>query len=94
MKIHKMLACSNNQQVRNNLVWSEKQRQILYTSANIIVIENLNAERTQRLIKEGLDDIYGLKQSPDGRVFLSWTKEAKHDGFPVINVYDQVSLCR
>lgn len=46
LKIHKMLACSNNQQVRNNLIWSEKQRQIIYTSANIIVIENLNAERT------------------------------------------------
>lgn len=46
MKIQKVLACSNDRQVCNNLIWSEKQRQIIYTTANIIVVENLNSERT------------------------------------------------
>jgi WD40 repeat protein len=89
-----MLACSNDKQVCNNLVWSESQRQIIYTAANVIIIENLNSERTQRLIKEGNDDIYGLKQSPDGKVFIAWTRTGEHDGFPVINVYDQASIRR
>ena len=94
LKIHKMLACANDNRVRNNLVWAESQRQILYTAANIIVVENLNSERTQRLIKDGNDDIYGLKQAPDGRVFAAWTKQGPLDGFPVINIYDQTNLRR
>ena len=30
--------------------------------------------------------------SPDGKVFIAWTCIGEHDGFPIINVYDKVSI--
>lgn len=42
IQLSKVLACSNGQQVRNNLVWNESQRYMAYSMQNIIVIEYLN----------------------------------------------------
>jgi len=55
LKLSKILACSNGPQVRNNLVWNEAQKYVAYSMQNIIVIESLNQEKTQRLLKEGND---------------------------------------
>jgi len=58
MKLSKLLACSNGAAVKNNLVWNEAQRYICYSVHNILVIEYLNQEKTQKLIKEGNDQIF------------------------------------
>ena len=42
LKLQKLLACSNGDQVKDNLLWNEKQRYIAYSTANIVVIEQMN----------------------------------------------------
>ena len=58
MQLSKVLACSNGTQVIDNVLWNEKQRYMAYSIQNIIVIETLNQEKTQKLLKEGNDPIY------------------------------------
>jgi len=58
LELSKVLACSNGKQVIDNMVWNEKQRYIAYSIQNIVVIESLNQEKTQKLLKEGNDPIY------------------------------------
>jgi len=58
MQLSKVLACSNGAQVIDNVLWNEKQRYMAYSIQNIIVIETLNQEKTQKLLKEGNDPIY------------------------------------
>lgn len=44
------------------------------------------------MIRDGNDIIFGLKEAPSGKNFLSYTKTGPLDGFPVINIYDSVNL--
>ena len=74
MKLAKVLACSNGPAVQNNLVWHEQHRYIAYTIQNVIVVESLNQEKTQKLLKEGNDQIYQMKLSSSRRYLLAYTK--------------------
>jgi hypothetical protein len=46
IELKKVLQCSIGSGVRNNLVWHKENRYIAYTSANIIIVEKLNQEKT------------------------------------------------
>jgi hypothetical protein len=46
LKLSKLLACSNGDQVKNNLVWNEEQRYIAYSVHNILVVEYMNEAKT------------------------------------------------
>ena len=93
IELKKVLQCSIGQgEVKNNLVWHKERRYIAYTSANIVIIEDLNQEKTQRLLKEGNDRIYSLKLSPNGRLLLGFTREGRLDGFPNIYIWDAATL--
>ena len=46
IELKKVLQCSIGEQVKNNFVWNKAQRYIAYTSQNIIIIEDLNQEKT------------------------------------------------
>jgi hypothetical protein len=92
LQLSKVLACSNSPQVRNNLVWNEAQRYIAYSMQNIIVIESLNQEKTQRLLKEGNDQLYQIKMSPSKRYLLAYSKTGPVDGFPCIYIFDAVTF--
>ena len=58
MELKKVLSCQTDLSVKNNLVWNKEQRYIAYSSANIVIVEDLNQEKTQRLLKEGNDKIF------------------------------------
>lgn len=91
MKLAKVLACSNGPAVQNNLVWHEQHRYIAYTIQNVIVVESLNQEKTQKLLKEGNDQIHQLKLSPSRRYLLAYTKTGPMDGFPCIYIFDALT---
>lgn len=78
--------------MKNNLVWNEKQRYICFTVHNILVIEYLNQEKTQKLIKEGNDQIYQIKLSPSGRYLLAYSRTGPLDGFPCIFIFDSITF--
>jgi hypothetical protein len=59
---------------------------------NIIVIESLNQEKTQRLLKEGNDQIYQMKLSPSKRYLLAFSKTGPIDGFPCVFIFDSVTF--
>ena len=92
LNLSKILACSNGSSVKNNLVWNEAQRYICYSIQNILVIEYLNQEKTQRLLKEGNDQIYQIKMSPSKKFLLAYSKTGPIDGFPCIFIYDTVTF--
>ena len=92
LNLSKTLACSNGGQVRSNLVWNEGQRYICYSVQNILVIENLNQEKTQKLLKEGNDKIYQIKMSPSKKFLLAYSRTGPIDGFPCIFIYDTVTF--
>ena len=86
--LKKVLACSNGENVADNLIWNEEHRYLAYTVFNVIVIESMNQEKSQKLLKEGNDQIYKLKMSPDKKYLLSYTKTGPTDGFPCVNLFD------
>jgi WD40 repeat protein len=73
-------------------VWHKENRYIAYTSANIIIVEQLNQEKTQTILREGNDKIYQLKLSPNGRLLLAFTRHGEIDGFPCIILFDSATL--
>jgi len=77
--------------VHNNIVWHEQNRYIAYTIQNVIVIESLNQEKTQKLLKEGNDQVYQLKMSPSKQYLLAYTKTGPMDGFPCIYIFDALT---
>jgi hypothetical protein len=42
IELKKVLQCSTGVLVRNNLVWHKERRYIAYSSANILIVEDLN----------------------------------------------------
>lgn len=92
LNLSKILACSNGSSVKNNLVWNEAQRYICYSVQNILVIEYLNQEKTQRLLKEGNDQLYQIKMSPSKKFLLAYSKTGPIDGFPCIFIYDTMTF--
>lgn len=88
MQLNKLLACGNGQTVNNNLVWHEKHRYICYSVNNILVIEYLNQEKTQRLIKDSNNPIYSIMLSDDKTFLLAYSKTKGVDAFPCIFIYD------
>lgn len=90
--LKKVLACSNGSKVENNLVWHEEQRYIAYSVFNIVVIETLNQEKSQRLLKEGNDQIYSLKLSPSKQYLLAYSRTGPLDGFPCVYIFDAVTF--
>ena len=92
LNLSKILACSNGSAVKNNLVWNEAQRYMCYSVQNILVIEYLNQEKTQRLLKEGNDPLYQIKMSPSKKFLLAYSKTGPIDGFPCIFIYDTVTF--
>ncbi len=46
IELKKVLQCSIGSTVKNNLVWHKDCRYIAYTSANIVIVEDLNQEKT------------------------------------------------
>jgi hypothetical protein len=46
IELKKVLSCSTDDGVKNNLVWNKEQRYIGYTTQNIVIIEDLNQEKT------------------------------------------------
>jgi len=86
-----VLGCSIFPKVRNNLVWSKKHHFIAYTMQNILIIESLNAQKSQVIKNETNDIIHECKLSPDGRLMLIFTKHGTIDGFPQIIVWDTAS---
>jgi hypothetical protein len=92
LKLSKILACSNGPEVRNNLVWNEAQKYVAYSMQNIVVIESLNQEKTQRLLKEGNDQIYQIKMSPSMRYLLAYSKTGPVDGFPCVYIFDAITF--
>ena len=55
LHLNKLLACSNGPQVNNNLVWHDDLRYLCYSVNNLLVIETLNQEKTQKLLKDAND---------------------------------------
>eukprot|EP00347_Sterkiella_histriomuscorum_P023802 403333335 len=92
MELKKVLSCTTDQSVKNNLVWNKELRYIAYTSSNYVIVEDINQEKTQRLLKEGNDKIYSLKLSPSGRLLLAFSKYGNIDGFPCIFIWDAATL--
>jgi len=78
--------------VKNNILWHKELRYIVFTAHNIVVVEDLNQEKTQRLLKEGNDKIYDVKFSPDQRMILAFTREGSYDGFPSIFIWDAATF--
>ncbi len=91
MELKKVLSCSTHG-VKNNLIWHKDMKYIAYTSQNIVIIEDLNQEKTQRLLKEGNDKIFTLKMSHNFKYILAFTKEGKLDGTPCIFIWDAKTL--
>ena len=87
-----MLQCSIGNEVKNNLVWNKERRYIAYSSSNIVIVEDLNQEKSQRLLKEGNDKIYSLKLSPNGKFLLAFTRKGEIDGFPNLYIWDATTL--
>lgn len=46
IELKKVLQCSIGDDVRGNLVWNKERRYIAYTSQNIVIVEDLNQEKT------------------------------------------------
>jgi hypothetical protein len=42
MELKKVLSCSIGDSVKNNLIWNKEMRYIAYSSANIVIVEELN----------------------------------------------------
>ena len=63
-----------------------------YTIQNIIVIEKLNQEKTQKLLREGNDHLYQMKMSPSKRFLLAYSRTGPMDGFPCIYIFDSVTF--
>ena len=63
-----------------------------YSMQNIVVIEYMNQEKTQRLLKEGNDMIYQIKMSPSKKFLLAYSRTGPIDGFPCIYIYDPVTF--
>ena len=57
-----------------------------------MVIEALNQQKTQKLIKEGNDQIYQLKLSASKQYLLAYTKTGPMDGFPCIYIFDSLTF--
>lgn len=91
LELKKVLSCSTAG-VKQNIVWNKGMRYIAYSSQNIVIIEDLNQEKTQRLLKEGNDKIYSLKFSQNQRYLMAYTKEGKLDGFPCLFIWDAKTL--
>lgn len=79
-----------SQTSKNNLVWDEERKRIIYTSQSIIIIEDLN--KTQKLISEGNDTIFGLEISLNKKFLLAFTKEGHIDGTPMIYIWELSTL--
>lgn len=92
IELKKVLQCSIGASVKNNLVWHKERRYIAYTSANIVIVEDLNQEKTQTILKESNDKIYQLKFSTNGRTLLGFTKRGELDGFPCLYFWESATL--
>jgi len=73
-------------------VWNKNLRYMAYTSQNIVIVEDLNQQKTQRLLREGNDKLYQLKLSPNGRFLLGFTREGRLDGLPTIFIWEASTL--
>jgi len=62
-----------------------------YTSENIVVVEALNQEKTQKLLKEGNDKIHQLMLSPNRKLLLGFTRFGHIDGHPCIFIWDALT---
>lgn len=93
MELNKLLACGNGPQVSNNLVWHEEHRYICYSVNNLLVIEYLNQEKTQKLINDGHNQIYQIKLSENKKFLLAYSKtKGKYDAFPCVFIYDALNF--
>jgi hypothetical protein len=92
IELKKVLQCSIGASVKDNLVWNKARRYIAYSSQNIIIVEDLNQEKTQTILKEGNDKIYHIKLSTNNKTLLAFTKKGELDGFPCIYLWEASTL--
>ena len=77
---------------KNNLIWDEDRKRVIYTSGSIVIIEDLNEQKTQRFLSEGNDPIYSLEISINKKFLLGFTREGHIDGTPMIYIWELSTL--
>jgi len=74
--------------VNQNIVWAQKWGYIAYSMQNIMIFEELNAEKTQQIKEEFSDPISGIRYSKDEGFIMAFTRVGTINGYPSVIVWN------